>query len=483
MSRLFWKFFLAFWLTILLIVITAISVHWIRDNNNKPSEQQLDRHATVFINSAIAIAKYGEETTLYEFMLDLSEQHFPIIYMIDEQDNEILNRPIDAPLLQLVHDEYESKGERGDIQRIVTTSGKSWLVFAVRPDFKAIRQIDDAIQVIPPHMGSGPHTRAHSPHASNDNAGSATHKQGPMGTKPHRPLFISPLFWITMAIVISFIFSGLLAWYFTRPIRELHDAFSAVSTGDLTTRLSPSTLKRKDEFAQLGRHFDEMVSKLHNLITAQQNLLNDVSHELRSPLARMQAAIGIAQQQPEKSSATFERLETEIQQMSDLIGELLILSQVDTVENLHTKSDINFLELLSEIIDDGRYEATDKHIDIVFNHGHDISINGYEKLLRRAIENVVRNAIKFSNDNSTIQINVIKRDQLIELTVSDHGIGVNETTLPYIFDPFVHSDTKNKGGSGLGLAIAARAINKHAGQIKAQNNNEGGLTITIELPL
>jgi two-component system OmpR family sensor kinase len=304
-----------------------------------------------------------------------------------------------------------------------------------------------------------------------------------MGTKPHRPLFISPLFWITMAIVISFIFSGLLAWYFTRPIRELHDAFSAVSTGDLTTRLSPSTLKRKDEFAQLGRHFDEMVSKLHNLITAQQNLLNDVSHELRSPLARMQAAIGIAQQQPEKSSATFERLETEIQQMSDLIGELLILSQVDTVENLHTKSDINFLELLSEIIDDGRYEATDKHIDIVFNHGHDISINGYEKLLRRAIENVVRNAIKFSNDNSTIQINVIKRDQLIELTVSDHGIGVNETTLPYIFDPFVHSDTKNKGGSGLGLAIAARAINKHAGQIKAQNNNEGGLTITIELPL
>ncbi len=484
MSRLFWKFFLAFWLTILLIVITVTSIHWLRDNNRKPSQQQLDRHATVFINSAIAIAKYGEETTLYDFMLDLSEQHFPIIYMIDEHDSEILNRPINKELLQLVHDEYESKGPRGAIQQIVTPSGKSWLVFAVRPDFKAIHSTDKGIRILPHRLaGDRPKPTSVSEFSAHSDHHPPHHIKAPRDNTRPKPIIISPLFWGVFAITISFIFSGLLAWYFTRPIRELHSAFSAVSNGDLTTRLSPKTLRRKDEFAQLGQHFDEMVSKLHNLIIAQQHLLNDVSHELRSPLARMQAAIGIAQQQPDKSVTTFERLENEIQQMSDLIGELLILSQVDTVENLHQKHTINFIELLSEIIDDARYEATDKHIKIEFRHGDDITLNSYAKLLRRAIENVIRNAIKFSYENSTIVVLVKKQDNQLVLTVSDQGPGVKEQILSSIFEPFVHSDAKNKGGSGLGLAIAARAIKKHAGRIYAKNNLEKGLTITIELPL
>ncbi len=477
MSRLFWKFFFAFWLTILLIALTAASVIWLQDRTSSPSEQQLDRHATAFLSSATTIAKHGDLAALRQFLTDLNDLPFPVIYAIDSNNHELLDRNVDPDLLNFIHAQYLQKGNQQAIQQITTKDGVSLLLFAVKPEMNVLNTFTTNHRPPPPDaFRSAEDHRPPSP----DNG------FGPRPDHPPPPEFISPLYWLLIAITASILFSGLLAWYFTRPIRDLHNAFSEVSRGNLATRLGPVTLNRKDEFAELGAQFDQMVTKLQNLIDAQQNLLNDVSHELRSPLARMQAAIGIAQQQPDKSEATYQRLEIEIQQISELIGELLVLSQVDTVENSNEKQVIDFIELMSEIVDDGIYEGTDKHIQIDFKHDDsDIKLIAYTKLLRRAIENIIRNAIKFSPENSIITVNIEKQQHDLVITVSDQGHGVKQQNLSSIFEPFFHCDSQNNGGSGLGLglAIASRAIKKHNGSIHAQNNPNGGLVITIRLPL
>lgn len=488
MSRLFWKFFLAFWLTILLIAFTTSTIIWFQHKEDHSNELHLDRHAAVYISSAAAIAKHSELTTLRQFLSEIDALPFPILYAIDEQENDLLGRSIDPTLLSSIHKKHLEEGNQKTIKRITRKDGESLLLFAVRPNFNPfITSINELTPHGPPPVPANrpklqpPQNSFGMPPPSPGGFNSQSPPPPPKGFGPPSPP-PAPIYWLFIAIAASILFSGLLAWYFTRPIRDLHTAFSEVSNGNLTTRLSPQTLKRKDEFSELGHHFEQMVGKLQNLIGAQQNLLNDVSHELRSPLARMQAAVGIAQQQPDKVEITFNRLEVEIQQMSDLIGELLVLSQADTVDNFHEKHVIDFLSLLSEIVNDAVYEATEKQIKIDFKHDEGLELLGYDKLLRRAIENVIRNAIKFSPKNSTINVEAKKQHETIVLTVSDQGLGVKQQDLLSIFTPFFHSKEQNNNGSGLGLAIASRAIKKHGGSITAQNNLDQGLLITIKLP-
>jgi two-component system OmpR family sensor kinase len=349
----------------------------------------------------------------------------------------------------------------GAVRLITTADQQTWLLVAIKPDFKPLN-----LATLPP------------PRPINNPGNPRLH-----GPPPPKGPMISPMMWLLIATLSSFVFSGLLAWYFTRPIRDLQTAFSEVAEGNLTTRLSPITLNRKDEFSKLGKQFDAMVGKLQQLINAQQTLLNDVSHELRSPLARMQAAIGIAQQQPDKQLATFDRLETEIEHINELVGELLVLSQVDTADNLLVTERLDFVEIVGEIVDDGMYEGTDKGIQIRFPSSEPIFIDGYLKLLRRAIENVIRNAIKFSPESGIIDVTVYKLINTVQLTIRDQGPGIDSQYLETMFEPFFHQDHQNRSGTGLGLAIAYRAINKHKGSIKASNNIDKGLSITIELPL
>lgn len=243
-------------------------------------------------------------------------------------------------------------------------------------------------------------------------------------------------------------------------------------------------VQRHDELADLGKSFDHMVNQIQTLVNAQQRLLHDVSHELRSPLARIQAAIGLAYQQSDKMPLMLERIEKEAQRMNDLIGELLALSRLEAgVIGKLEMIDIN--ELISEIVEDARLEADSKNVSIKFITTEETFIKGYYGLLSRAIENVLRNAIKHTRSNSevTVSANLGVSDHQLYIDITDQGSGVAETELAAIFQPFYRGSNSQKSQStGLGLTIAQKAIEAHDGKISASNRIEGGFQVGIILP-
>jgi two-component system OmpR family sensor kinase len=242
--------------------------------------------------------------------------------------------------------------------------------------------------------------------------------------------------------------------------------------------------QRHDELADLGKSFDYMVSQIQLSVNAQQRLLHDVSHELRSPLARIQTAIGLAYQQPDKIPLTLERIEKESQRMNDLIGELLTISRLEAgVIGKLEVIDIN--ELLSDIVEDARLEADSKNVGIDLNIAGEIFLQGYYDLLSRAIENVLRNAVKYTRSHSKVSVNaeLCASGHQLHIDITDQGPGVAETELSAIFDPFFRgSHHQTSQGIGLGLTIALKALETHHGKIKVGNRAEGGLKVEIMLP-
>lgn len=459
MGRLFWKFFLTFWLTLIIVAIvvgSGVRLRYLSSDNADVQQPLLDHHAEMFISPIASLAQHADSDSFKRYLAESQSFQGMKVYVLDVNDHDLLDRPLEAELIDEVKRQFQLYGNKGSVRQVTTPQNQQLFLFAVKLD-KLLPGANKPPMPPPPFAGK---------------------HNGPPPPPP--PLLLL----ITVGIVASLIFSGLLAWYFTKPIRHLRNAFTAVSQGKLDTRISGVMHNRKDELTELGLNFDDMVSKLQGLISSQQQLLYDVSHELRSPLARMHAAIGVAQQQPEKRQQTFERLENEIKRISDLIGELLMLSYVENTDNLHSGEKINFPELMNEIIEDTRYEADEKNINISFENSPSFLIVGFEELLRRAIENIIRNAIKFSPPTSSISVVMTETNEQLSLTISDQGPGVAEEYLPAIFNPFFRIDKQSNDSSGLGLAIALRAIEKHNGAITATNKTDGkGLIISINLPL
>jgi two-component system, OmpR family, sensor kinase len=298
----------------------------------------------------------------------------------------------------------------------------------------------------------------------------------------HRP---SPLLPITIGTITSLIFGALLAWYFTKPIHTLRTAFAVLGQGNLDIRVAPSMGNRHDELADLGLDFDKMATQIGSLVNAQQRLLHDVSHELRSPLARMQAAIGIAQQQPEETPDNLKRIEMESQRISDLIGELLVLSRLEAGVADRQVDDIDIASLLEDIVENGRFEANQKQVDIEYPGIEAIILPGYGELVYRAVENILRNAIQHSKPEDKISVSACYDDteKYLHISIDDQGPGVEEKYLQDIFQPFFrHKQSKKADGVGLGLTIAQRAVAAHGGKILAKNRPEGGLHVRISIP-
>ncbi|HIC48181.1 MAG TPA: HAMP domain-containing protein [Methylophaga sp.] len=290
---------------------------------------------------------------------------------------------------------------------------------------------------------------------------------------------------IGSGLIAAIFFSAILAWYFTKPIGLLRQSFAKLAEGQLQTRIGEKMGRRHDELVELGKNFDDMAGKIGHLMSAQQRLLHDVSHELRSPLARMQAAIGIAEQQPEKTHEILNRIERESQRMSDLVGELLVLSRLETGVTDNVQTEICLNDLLDEIISDARFEASSKEIKIHYSAIEDIFITVRSELIHRAIENILRNAIKFSPLNSEVKLTVSTDSEKhrLSIVIEDNGPGVAEADLESIFKPFFRGHLTERNDSiGLGLAIAYRAIDTHGGEIKASNRENGGLRVEVNLP-
>ncbi|SDG57225.1 MULTISPECIES: ATP-binding protein [unclassified Duganella] len=307
------------------------------------------------------------------------------------------------------------------------------------------------------------------------------------GDRPWGPRFqpLGPWVPIAAATAASLLFAVLLAWYFSRPIRALREAFDAAANGDLAPRFEGASGKSGTELNDLGRDFDIMTARLRSLIDGQTRLLHDVSHELRSPLARLQAAIGLAHQQPEKWSASMERIERESVRMDKLVGELLTLARLEAGAIKASQEEISMADLLDQIADDASYEAASQQRSVVQEGEADVQVIGQPDLLGRAIENVVRNAIKHSPEGGEVQLQVRALPEASQLVIRvlDHGPGVSPADLETIFQPFFRSSNASTEGHGLGLAIAQHVIEAHGGSIKATNRAGGGLCVEMILPV
>lgn len=303
------------------------------------------------------------------------------------------------------------------------------------------------------------------------------------GKPPPEPRMHLPFLPFMGALLASLACAVALAWYVAKPIRRLRRAFDAAAEGNLGLRIGSDMDGRRDELADLGRDFDRMSERLETLINAQRYLLHDVSHEMRSPLARLQAAIGLARQQPVRMEDSLQRIERESERMNLLVGELLTLSRLDA-GGAGVQEAVEMGELLANIVEDARFEGAGRRLQVDFIAGEMPEIQANAELLHRAIENIVRNALRHSPDGGAVRIEAGVLGKCFRLAVLDHGPGVPEQDLASIFQPFFRGGAQLAGGGyGLGLAIAKRVIAVMNGVIVAKNRQEGGLAVEIILQL
>jgi two-component system, OmpR family, sensor kinase len=294
-----------------------------------------------------------------------------------------------------------------------------------------------------------------------------------------------PWLHIIAGTLASVLVSALLAWYMARPVRWLRQAFQAAAAGDLETRVAARMGRRRDEIADLGRDFDVMAERLHRLIIAQRRLLHDVSHELRSPLARLAAAVGLLRQDPGELERSLARIEREVSRLDSLVGEVLTLARLDS-GTVQGAVSFNLSDVVADVLEDATFEAKTLGKQVTVDAIDDVAIPGHADLVARAVENVVRNAIKYTNADTAVHV-ALRSDAASDmalLSVTDRGPGVPDSEIQAMFEPFFRaSGATDAQGFGLGLAIAKRAVDVHHGRIYAENALGGGLRVMMELPL
>jgi len=285
--------------------------------------------------------------------------------------------------------------------------------------------------------------------------------------------------------VIAMAFSAALAWSLSRPIRLLRLAFGAAAAGDLEQRVTPRLGRQRDEFAELGRDYDRMAQQLQDLLGAQRRLLHDVSHELRSPLARLQMATGLLRRSPDGLEATLARIDHEVERLDGLVDEVLTLARLESGAPLGGVREVDVIALLASAADDARFEARATARELSFAASPaSLLVPANGELLLRAFENVLRNAVKFTAPGSRVDVRAELAQAWLRVTVGDRGPGLPEQSLAHVFEPFVrHDGALPMPGFGLGLAIARRALESHGGTIEACLRDGGGLLLTLRLPL
>jgi two-component system sensor histidine kinase CpxA len=300
--------------------------------------------------------------------------------------------------------------------------------------------------------------------------------------------------WLKLAIPI--VVSSLLAWLLARtlvkPILAIKRAATDIGNGKLDARIDNANT-RKDELGSLATSFNTMANKLSQNLTANQRLLADVSHELRSPMTRLQLAVGLAQQSinnPELQEKHLARCELEVTRLDNMISDVLSLSRLENTFQKINLQTVSLDALLTDICQDCQYLADEKQMLITMNDFFSINLPADQNLLSSALSNVIINAIKYSPENSEVIISmhrlVVSHQDSINIIISDSGSGVPQDTIEKLFQPFYRVDEardRNSGGTGLGLAIAQQAVLAHNGEISAKNNKNGGLSVTITLPI
>jgi two-component system sensor histidine kinase CpxA len=439
MLSLFWKLFLTMWLS---IVGFSATIGWLNDKLAR--EQWAEEPANTFSRGMIRITQRAQQALQMEGRKGLRDELLNIprmtrshIYVVDDQDQELLGR--DGALKQLV-----DRRTAMDTQDFQDAGGSSYTIYTV--------------DRTPPATLLAP---------------------GPQGTALR----------LVAAAVISALISYFLARSLVTPLEELRKASRKIAAGDLATRVSKNMPSRQDEIGQLATDFDIMTSRLQAMQQANQRLMQDVSHELRSPLARLSVALEIARKKGVgEIESEIDRIALESQRLETLVNEVLSLLRESSEMIPRVDEDLDLSALLSDLVEVVNYEVPEGKPGISWQAAGPCDFHGDRELLWRAMENLLRNALRHTHPEKGVLLDLIvsKRKSRVHLEVRDFGAGVPEGELEKIFEPFYRvqeSRDRVSGGHGLGLSIAASAVHRHGGAIRASNATDGGLIVRISLPL
>jgi two-component system, OmpR family, sensor kinase len=291
---------------------------------------------------------------------------------------------------------------------------------------------------------------------------------------------------LCIALIVSALTSWWLAQHLSAPIRRIQEGARALASEDVHVRVSAGLEGRRDELAVLARDFDAMADRLRANRGAITQLLRDISHELRSPLARMRVALGLARQPPADLTRQLDRLEREIERLDSLISQVLKLARLHGTDVPFVREAFDLDEVVEEVVRDANFEGAAKNCAIHLRGAARSAVNGNRDLVRSAIENVLRNAVRYSPQDAPVDVAVVRSASGIEILVRDRGPGVPDRDLERIFEPFyrvAESRDRDSGGEGIGLAITAQVMKAHGGSAKAANAEGGGLEVRLDLPL
>jgi len=456
MRSLLIRIFLSFWLIIgVTIGFSAIGGYWyaerIRQSFENFESGDTMLHASAALNES---GRQGLETWLKDF----SRVSQLTLYVLDESGRDILQRRL-PPNVAFVFERH-----RRHLRRDNAGHGHR--------DPANLRRSRPLSQLV------GPNGERFTFVLSRASRAAFAPGRLPAGTLP-----------MLLALIVSAAVSYLLARTMTRPVRKLRDAAQSLSDGDLDVQVADSVGKRRDELGLLARDFDTMARKLQKAARQQTELSRNISHELRSPLARMRVALELARRNA-GASPEFDRIDAEAERLDKLIGQILSYTRFESASS-DTMQTVDLAELIRDVVEDVNYECKSAGVEAV-SVASEIRVNpefrGYPEALRSAVENILRNAVRHSPPDSVVNISLeqVDTDRII-VRVVDHGDGVASRDLPQLFDAFFRTGQSTGDpadrGSGLGLAIAARAVRMNGGEVAATNHESGGLAITISLPV
>jgi len=446
-SRLFWKIFASIWFSLVLTVGGVTVALMLHNQSRFEMAQSIDQKPRAGFASILlaTIIETGGEDLARQVIERWPGHEAPAPLVVNDQGHELAARVVPPELLRQARVLADETGSSRSARLARSPAGVNYLVF--QPG-----------------------------------------RNRPIIETEHLGLEVPATLLLT-ALFASLLVSGLLARHITRPVGQLRDAFEALAAGRLDARLVVNVQERQDEIGELGRDFNRMAVRLEQSMQTRDRLLHDVSHEFRSPLARIQTAAGLATQQPARVNDALERIEMEASRLDALVGELLTLARLESDQPTRGDEYIELRELLASVIDDARFEADTSGRQIEFSDDldQDVVLHASGTLLHRAFDNVIRNALQHTPVGSAVEVSLYAVPGWLRIVVRDHGPGVAADQLASIFEPFFRSQGAGVSGFGLGLSIARRAIEAHGGRIAAENGptidtGHDGLRVLIELP-